>query len=451
MANNIIARNGTRIKDGDKTIGVRLIHDPITVGIAGAGGMMGPYHTEDLQHGRISKVTAVYDLEEVARGYAAAYGVRHAFFHEGGDQAFDEFLAKHLLTVISGPNNVHYEQAKTIFGRKDADKRFVYIEKPPANSLEGAEGLAELEKKFPGQIGLVSQNRMWAMELEMKHLIASGAIGKGWRYEGEFRQDWIGPSQAINWRLMLGVGGEDGPTYQGSIGKLLDILFHVVDNMQFVACQPITSIKQAYVNRVIKERPPESAGTYGATSEAAKMVPVGGDSKYYDDDTLTAIVEFKNGAKGTITVGQNMTGEECTYRLTAYGDKGSLKFDAARPNELKSKGYDNKEITISRNPGEMTYRESLPEWLIEGLRMDTPPVQYHTPPSHPKGWRETHKDQTLAFALYAQLVTNRVITKDARSRLYMVPTAAEGLDAMKAIRGIYQHAANTQDLELRIE
>jgi len=446
---------GTTNIDGTD-LGITINSNPISVGAAGAGGMMGPYHLDDMQNLRISKVVALIDkgahtytdkegrehVKNIAREMAAAYGVEKAFYLEGKDAAWNAFLDTHLLTVLSGPNNVHAQQIESIFGRADADKRFVYSEKPLANSLEGAISIAEVDKARPGRIGVVSQNRMWDMLLEARHMIANGVIGEIQNFEIEYQQDWMNPGTPAVWRIEKGVGGELGPDLKGNLGKLIDIMYHAVDTLQFVTGQNISGVHSAYIINAVNEREPAGGKTFGAAGVAKRKVPVGGDSPYHGDDVISTIMQLAGGAIGDMKISQTNAGQKNALRFRVYGSKGSLEFTTDNANDLVHyDGFGNVKKVITRDPNALQYTSTLPDWYLEGLRMNNPPFEMHTPPKHDQGWRNVHKRQALAFALYAQLVTNGQIGLGERSKLYVVPTVAEALNNMKVMKTAYEVAA----------
>lgn len=456
--------------DGDfKGLGATFSHAPITVGMLACGGMMGPYHTEDFQHGRISTVVSVYDTPATAKDIAARYGVPNAFFFDTPKKddskdeinhinaynqvSLDAFLDTHKLTVISSPNSAHVEQAKYILKRDDADQRFLYIEKPPSNSLEGTVELAQLEQEHQGQIGIVSQNRMWDMLLEAKHLLSQNIIGEIQDFEVEYQQDWMNANCPAVWRARKGIGGELGPDDEGNIGKLMDIAYHAVDTLQFVTGKDITNILRAHIKNIVKERTPAEGGPFGAGGESeSEKVSVGGNTDYHGDDVLNADVELEGGGSGHLKVSQTNCGNQNKLKFTIYGSKGRIIFDTEDSEHLRIQyDFNDREETISRNPNNLTYVNKLPFWLRDGLNMNSRPFQYFTPPGHNTGWRDVHRRQAQAWALYSQLVSQKAITIDQRRDLYMVPTAAEGVKVMRALKGIYETQKAQKDYRLDVK
>ncbi len=459
----------TLLEDKVGAIGARFEYKPIEVGMIGCGGMMGPYHTEDLQHGRISVVTSLYDLEKTARDIAARFAVPNAFFlkeikgNEGPTAlkeiedynriSLDACLDNHRLSVLSGPNNLHVEQAKYILGREDAGERFLYIEKPPSNSLEGAMELAELERQHPGQIGIVSQNRLWDMVLEARYLISQGAIGDIQDFRIEYQQDWMNEGTPAVWRTMKGIGGEKGSDDDGNIGKLMDIAYHATDTIQFVTGMDISHVLRSHIKNVIRERDPDPGSTFGAKSESKnKKVSVGGETEYHGDDVMETQLELEGGATGSMKVAQTNAGNGNMLKFQIYGSKGRIEFTTDDPEHLQIYDFSGNCTTRTRDPNQLEYRKAtLPRWLRDGMNMDSPPFQYHTPPMHGTGWRDVHRKQAQAWALYSQLVSQGVIGKEERDNLYIVPTAAEALKVMQSLKAIYEAHKAQKDYRLSVK
>jgi predicted dehydrogenase len=459
MVNMIVHQREQDISVEGDVVGVRLNFNPMLAGMAGAGGMMGPYHTADGQHGRIVRVNAVYDLKDIALDIAAAYGVPNAFFMTPADgsgwkpdKAWNKFLDTHLLTILSGPNNVHALQIEGVFNRTDASKRFVYTEKPVSNSLEGAVRVAEIEQRNPGRIAVVSQNRMWDMLLQARHLISTGAIGDIINFEVEYKQDWMNPGTPAVWRILKGIGGETGSESEGIIGKLVDIAYHSSDALQFLTGQRISAVKSAYVQNIVNERASAGGSTFGAPAvPKGTKVKVGGDTPYHGDDILDTLIALEKGAVGNMKVTQVTAGDKNMLRLKVYGTKGAIEFNTDNANDLVLYGFGNERTTVTRNPGALSYLATLPEWYVKGMRLENKaPFEGHTPPKHDLGWRDAHRRQLQAFALYAQLVNAGVIGVEEREKLYVVPTAAEALQVMSALKAVYQLAAETKAQEKKV-
>ena len=456
------------------TKGVNSAHvhfDPMLVGIVGSGGMMPPYHTGSANaNPRIARPVAVFGTQDHGIDMARKYGVEGVYFRDGKDPdgAWKAFLDTHQLTVIAGPNHVHLPQAREAisipFQGRD---RFLYIEKPPAATLDDAVSLEQLEADNPGRIAVVAHNRLWENLLEMRHKILSGQIGDITNVEVEYQQDYQFGQASPGWRNAAGVAGEPGGVEKGNIGKLVDIAYHALDTLMFSTGRPVTGVAGAQVLTIEPEKIVGSGGPFGAGGGKDKIVVAGTDEakEYLFDDVLyanlllgtrkvstkTGDLELPVGAQLKVT--QTDSGYKNRLRIRVHGTKGSLEFntdDAASLYQVDSNrgggGPSNITKRIDLATPALEYRKTLPDWLREGLDMQTgAPFGYDTPPKHDRGWRETHKYQFQQWALYAQLVRDGVIGIDQRADLFTVPTANQAANVMRAMKAIYQ-AANQQQV-----
>lgn len=438
-----------------------LSFSPISVGIAGSMGMMPGYHTESAQaNPRISRVQSVYGTKENALKMARLYGVREAFFRDNDKDGsvFNRFLETHQFSVIAGPNNVHVPQAVAAMkvpykGPHVRSDRFIYLEKPPAHSLEDTVRLVDLESEHPGQIAVVAHNRLWDMLLEMRYLISTGAIGTITNVEVAYQQAYQKGEDAPGWRIQQGVVGEKGNTADGPLGKLIDIAYHAQDTLTFVTGLEVKAIGGANVHTVEPLRRIARGGAFGSAKSESQLVTVGGTSGFHNDDVLYAnlllgkkeMSEHDREALVSMRVTQTDAGHQNHLALRVYGARGSLWFSTDDPlNLYSSDGGIVTHATTYASPA-LKYRETLPDWLKEGLDMrGGAPFGYDTPPAHMTGWKEVHSRQLKSFALYGQLVSQGVIDVSERAKLYTVPTVAESLQTMHVLKTIYEAAASQQ-------
>jgi predicted dehydrogenase len=145
---------------------------------------------------------------------------------------------------------------------------------------------------------------------QAKELIAGGALGQIYHFRAVYLQEWImahyGASKV--WRLDKSVAGS------GSLGDLgahiIDLGHYLVGNMKSVS---------AMTKTFIEERP----------------LPDGSGSGRVDvDDAFVAAVEFENGALGTLEATRFAAGRKNYEVLEINGEKGSIRFNLERMNEL---------------------------------------------------------------------------------------------------------------------
>ena len=96
------------------------------------------------------------------------------------------------------------------------------------------------------------------------------------------------------------------------------------------------------------------------------------------DDAVESVVDFANGAVGTIEATRFASGRKNALQFEINGSKGSLAFDIERLNEL-----------------EVHYRDSTPGKLSQGFRnvlvseADHPFWEHWWPQGHMIGWEHT--------------------------------------------------------------
>ncbi len=207
------------------------------------------------------------------------------------------------VVIIITPNDSHAEYALDAF----AHGKHVFCEKPLSSTVEAAEQMAEAARKS-GKVNVVNFSyRTWPGVEFARKLIAEGELGELIHFEGHFFQDYAkDPELPFSWRFDKTVAGG------GAFG---DIGSHVSD----IACAlmgPVTRVA-ARSRRLQATRP----------AQGGRPVSV--------DDLTTTLVEFDNGAVGSIHASWAATGHKSDLGFTVIGTKGSLKFTWERNNELE--------------------------------------------------------------------------------------------------------------------
>ncbi len=102
------------------------------------------------------------------------------------------------------------------------------------------------------------------------------------------------------------------------------------------------------------------------------------------DDAFEAIVEFENGAVGTIEASRFATGRKNSLRWEINGSKGSLAFDLERLNELQA--------STSPGPGGAQGFRTI---LVS--ESEHPFLQHWWPPGHVLGWEHSFVHELYHF------------------------------------------------------
>jgi predicted dehydrogenase len=109
-----------------------------------------------------------------------------------------------------------------------------------------------------------------------------------------------------------------------------DIMTHVVDMAHFLAGPVDRLVSQR--NTFIKDRPlpVPGRGTHFSVGEPGD--PTG---PVENEDYIGTLVEFANGAQGTLETSRTVFGPKCEMAFEVYGTKGAVKWNFERMNELQ--------------------------------------------------------------------------------------------------------------------
>ena len=217
---------------------------------------------------------------------------------------------------IGAPGNMHAEIA---VAAAQAGKH-VFCEKPLGNSAEEARQMLDAVTAAGVQSLVWFNYRANPAVSFAKQLIDDGAIGKIYHWRALFLQDWcVNPDVPLVWRLKKETAGS------GSHG---DLLAHCLDLSRFLVGEvaEVSGVLETF----IKERR-EVASTDdrmgGVASDVRGEVTV--------DDASLSLARFENGALGTFEATRFALGRKNHHRFEINGSKGSLVFNAERPNELE--------------------------------------------------------------------------------------------------------------------
>jgi predicted dehydrogenase len=156
-----------------------------------------------------------------------------------------------------------------------------------------------------------------------RQLVQEGRLGRIFHWRGAYLQDWIiDPDFPLIWQLKEETAGA---------GTLFDLGSHAVDLSRFIIGEPaaITAVNKTFV----KERPlpGESSAVFskGEVKKETKRSPV------TVDDAAFMVLEYENSALGSIDVSRFACGRKNYNDFEIYGEKGALKFNFERMNELE--------------------------------------------------------------------------------------------------------------------
>ena len=218
---------------------------------------------------------------------------------------------------ITSPNLFHKEMALAAI----AAGKHVYCEKPLALSAADAAEMTRAAEKAGVKTMVAFNNVKTPAALYAKQIITRGDIGRPTRFRAWFDQGFYNdPSLPFSWRLKRAEAGS---------GALGDLGSHVIAVGQYLMGDVTATIAQCQT--AFKQRPvPDGGSGYGATA--------GKDAIWADvenEDQIQALVQFANGAGGTIEASRIAAGKIFGVYWEVSGTEGTLIMDGERFNELK--------------------------------------------------------------------------------------------------------------------
>jgi predicted dehydrogenase len=205
-----------------------------------------------------------------------------------------------------GPNDAHAEP--TIAAARAG--KHVFCEKPLARNAAEARSMLDAAVAAGVKHQTAFSMRFVPAVRQAWQLIRSGRLGRLYHFRASYLQEWIMPhyKAAMNWRL------EKAHCGSGSLG---DLGSHIIDLARFLVGE-VSSVG-ALTRTFVTERPKSGGGT----------------AKVDVDDAVVTTVEFANGAIGTIEATRFAAGHKNNATFEVNGEKGSIRFNLERLNELE--------------------------------------------------------------------------------------------------------------------
>lgn len=254
---------------------------------------------------------------EASRDFAGRWGWQQASTDWGDVVRSPEID----LVDIGTPNHVHAEQA---IAALEAGKH-VACEKPLAGTLADAEAMAAAAGGAPGRTFVwFNYRRVPAVALAQR-LVASGAVGRIYHVRAAYLQSWGGPETPLMWRFRAEVAGS------GAHG---DLNAHSVDLVRFVTGEEITTVEGAIAHTFVESRALIEQASGGDTSGVdAPTAAARGRSTV--DDAVLFLARLSGGGLASFEATRVATGYHNSNRFEIHGDRGALRFDLQRMNELE--------------------------------------------------------------------------------------------------------------------
>lgn len=272
------------------------------------------------------------------------------------------------IVDIGTPTHLHMEMA---VAAAKAGKHII-CEKPLALSYAQSLKMAEAAEKA-GVVNYLNHNyRRVPAVAYARQLVQEGRLGKVFHWRGAYLQDWIiDPDFPLTWHLRSDTSGA---------GVLYDLGSHAVDLCRFILGEPVSVMAQ--LRTFVKERP--APGAAAATFSKGEAT---GDTKRLPvtvDDAAFMVLDFEGGELGSIDVSRFASGRKNHNEFEIYGDKGALKFNFERMNELEF-------LDFTQPQAEQGYRRIL---VTEG---NHPYVSAWWPSGHIIGYEHTFTNAFYDF------------------------------------------------------
>ena len=220
---------------------------------------------------------------------------------------------------IATPNHLHAEIAIAAA----AAGKHIISEKPLARNGDEAKTMYDAVKNA-GIVHMVAFNyrRTPAVALAKKYMV-EGAIGDILNFRGTYLQDWSAdPDGPLSWRFQKSIAGS------GSLG---DIGTHVVDMARFL-CGEITQVN-TQLKTWVKTRPLQAGGVDKLGASTKDSTAPRGEVDV--DDEVLSLLEFQNGAIGSLEATRNAHGRNNFLTFEIHGTLGSIYFNYERRDELQ--------------------------------------------------------------------------------------------------------------------
>jgi predicted dehydrogenase len=236
-------------------------------------------------------------VQEAARryGYERAYTDWRQLLDDPDVQVFDN----------CGPNNMHLEP--NVAAAKAG--KHIISEKPLGRSAAECKEMWDAAARAGVKHQVAFNYRFVPAVRLVKQLIDDGKLGRIFHFRAAYLQEWIAdPDFPMVWRLDAGLAGS------GTIG---DLGSHIIDLGRYLVGEPKSLMARA------ETFIPERKNAEGKTEKVTV------------DDAFQAIVEYDNGAVGTLEASRFCPGRKNYNTFEINAEHGSIRFNLEALNELE--------------------------------------------------------------------------------------------------------------------
>jgi predicted dehydrogenase len=249
----------------------------------------------------------------VGRDQARAEAAAHKLGFARATTDLDAVLADPTIQIVdvATPNDSHYEIAMAALRAK----KHVLCEKPLAMTVAQCKEMAALARKQKVRVGLWHNYRRAPATRLAAQMIARGDLGAIRQVRAVYLQDWLSDgSVPASWRTSKKTCGSGA---HGDLNAHLIDLTRALTGLEF---ESVCGVQQTFT----KERPDGS----------------GGKAKVDVDDAFCFLAKFKGGAIGTYEATRTAPGRKNYNCVEISGEKGSLRWNLERMNELEVFSFD---------------------------------------------------------------------------------------------------------------
>ena len=251
--------------------------------------------------------------------FAARWGVANATVDW---RCVAEDPAVDLVDILT-PNHLHAEMAIAAL----ESGRHVACEKPLAGTLDDARAMVVAARKAARKGGktFVWFNYRRCPAIAFAHqLVQRGKLGRIHHVRAVYLQDWGKASTPLLWRFQADQAGS------GAHG---DLNAHIIDLCRFVTGEEIVEVAGAIEETFVKERAIVAGAGGEISGKGARKAKSSGKSTV--DDCVLFLARLSGGAVASFEATRLATGNQNRNAIEINGEKGSIRFDFERMNELE--------------------------------------------------------------------------------------------------------------------
>ena len=306
---------------------------PMKTAIIGTG-FMSWVHLDALRRIGVEVTGMLGSSESKSRTAANQHGLPKVYLSIEEVLEDSEVDCIHVCT----PNQSHFE----LVSKALQAGKHVLCEKPLAmNSDESAE-LVRLAQQHSQQATAVNYNiRFYPLCSEVRCRIQNGNLGNVLHVNGSYIQDWLLKSTDYNWRVLADQGG--------ALRAVADIGTHWLDLITWMTGLRISSVCADLVTvHPMRERPVGEIKTFATAENTLESTrkPV----EITTDDYGAILLQFENGARGSLHVSQVNAGRKNCLRFEVAGSQSACAWNSEVPNELWLGHRDRANETLLRDP-----------------------------------------------------------------------------------------------------